>query len=99
MIESNASVVCSQPGKVMVRLMRHWAHKFTVEEGEANCRIELPAGPLVMTVHEDSLALKLVCKEDNVERFQEVVSDHVQRMAGKESLDIQWCRGSLTDQR
>ena len=97
MLESNASVACSQPEKVMLRLMRHWAHKFSVEEGEANCRIELPAGPLVMTAHENSLALKLVCKEDNVERFQEVVSDHVQRMAGKETLVIQWSRGSLTD--
>lgn len=98
MIESSASVICSQPQKILVRLMRHWAHKFAVEEGEVSCRIELPAGPLVMTAHEDVLTLKSVCKAENAERLQEVVSDHVQRMAGKERLEIRWTQESRCDQ-
>lgn len=97
MIESSAAVICSQPQKVMLRLVRHWAHKFTVEEGEASCRIEFPAGPLVMTAHEDSLTLELACMAENANRLQEVVSGHVERMAGRESLNVKWVQGSLSD--
>ena len=83
-----ASIYTQNPERIMKRLNRHWAHKFPVLENEFESRIELPIGICTMRCDE-VLHVGLESSEDDMPKLQQVVADHLQRMAGAEDLVIE----------
>lgn len=74
----------------MIRLCRHWSHKFNVELGEQQSIVGLPAGRCEFKVVEGVLLVTLEIHEENQERMRQVVAEHLMRMASGEKLDIGW---------
>jgi len=86
---ANALIVVEQPVRLMNRLCKHWAHKFPVNQDERQGEITLPMG--VCRMHcSDVLEVELETTPEQMSRLQQVVADHLQRMAGKETLVIEW---------
>lgn len=84
-----AKVTTDAGSRYMVRLCKHWSHKFTVEYdeqqgfidfGHSQCWLRPSASAL-------ELELKLGPQQDDM---PQVVAEHLQRMANKETLEIAW---------
>ena len=89
MLTSSAQVQTQTPQRLMNRLCKHWGHKFPVTLDEQQGVIELPLG--VCRLHcADTLTVELESDSVQMSRLQQVVADHLQRMAGKETLAIEW---------
>lgn len=94
MPHARAVVPTPQAARYLLKLCKHWRHKFAVEFDETRgvipfteaSRAELSAGPdsLVMDVSHDDPA--------QIERLQEIVANHLQRFAENDgvTLDIRW---------
>jgi len=90
MIKSNAQVQTQDAQRLINRLCRHWGHKYPVKLEEGFGEIELPRGMCRMYAG-DVLTVELEGEGDQMPRFQEVVAEHLQRMAGKdEELAFEW---------
>jgi uncharacterized protein len=87
-------IACANPPRLMTRLCRHWGHKFPVELGESRGSVAFPAGRCEFMAEPGMLQVSLAMPEDNQARMQQVVAEHLQRMAGEEALTIEW-RASL----
>ena len=90
MTVSEAYVTCANPARLMTRLCKHWSHKFNVELGEANGSVAFPNGTCEFAVEADLLQVSLRMPEDSQARMQQVVAEHLQRMAGTETLAVHW---------
>lgn len=90
---SSATIATVEPARIILRLCKHWGHKFTVEYDEQQGRVELPFGPCLMQAGEGQLHFRLEGQEDaDMDRFEQVVADHAQRMARGETYVWQWTR-------
>lgn len=90
---SATQIASGNPGRLVRRLCKHWGHKFPVETGEHHGRIELSIG--VCTLHDDAPSLRVALQASStadLARLEQVVADHLQRMASDESLVIAWQR-------
>jgi hypothetical protein len=52
--------------------------------------VNFPGGPCNFYVSNELLRVVLSVDEASHERLQQVVADHLQRMAGEETLFIEW---------
>lgn len=90
MIVYESDVNCANPARVMKRLCRHWGHKFTVVVDANFGSVEFPNGRCEFIAQASLLHVSLSMPEENQPRMQQVVADHLQRMAGEEVLAISW---------
>ena len=88
-MKASATIETDNPQRLMTRLCKHWAHKFPVDVSDATGKIELPMGVCQMTCTE-VLTVDLEGDAEQMPRFQQVVADHLHRMASKETLAIEW---------
>lgn len=88
-LTSSAAIQTQQPERLMTRLCKHWGHKFPVQLEEQQADIELPMG-ICRMLCTDILRVELHSDEEQTPRFQQVVADHLQRMASSEELVIEW---------
>lgn len=89
MMTSSARIQTQAPARLMTRLCKHWGHKFPVSLDEQRGEIELPAGVCRLYCTE-VLTVELDSDSEQMPFLQQVVTDHLIRMAGKEELAIQW---------
>lgn len=89
MMIAYADIQTEQSERLMKRLGKHWGHKFPVETGEQESTITLPLGICHM-FSTDILRVELCSDEQQMPTFQEVVADHLRRMASSEQLVIEW---------
>ena len=94
MSTASADIRTGQPVRIMNRLCRHWEHKFPVELGEQQSTITLPLG-ICRMVCTDILRVDLHSDDQQMAQLQQVVADHLSRMAGSELLTIDWRQPSL----
>ncbi len=85
----HALIQTEQPARLMTRLCKHWGHKFPVEAGEQESTITLPMGVCRM-ICTDILRVELQSDEQQMSTFQQVVAEHLQRMASSQELVIEW---------
>lgn len=86
---SSATILTQDPQRIMNRLCKHWAHKLPVTQSLDQGVIELPMG--ICRLHcTDVLTVELSSDGEQMPKLKEVVSDHLLRMAGKETLIIEW---------
>ena len=79
------------PAKLMGRLAKHWSHKFAVELDEKRAVIPFPAARCVLQVQGAQLLATIEVDDPaTLPTMQDVVADHLQRMARGEALSIEW---------
>jgi cytochrome b561 len=76
--------------RIMRRLCKHWSHKYPVQVDETSGTIELPNVRCSLRAHPDRLDIALDGAEPVPERLKGVVAEHLQRMAGEETLAVSW---------
>ncbi|WP_027947794.1 DUF2218 domain-containing protein [Litchfieldella anticariensis] len=88
---SRAEITTESGVKLIDRLCKHWAHKLDVEKSEGQARVTFEEGTCLMHAEDSKLTVALEALDDeSLDRLEEVVDSHLERMAGKESLDIVW---------
>lgn len=91
MLVSTAQVATANPQRLIKRLCKHWGHKFPVSFDEQQGEIQLPPGLCALKVQEGGLQVRLQAAEDEqIQRLQQVVADHLERMATGETLAFNW---------
>ncbi|MCQ4316027.1 DUF2218 domain-containing protein [Stutzerimonas zhaodongensis] len=91
MFESHTHVVTANAERLTKRLSNHWRHKFPVETDSKGAEIKLPIGVCGLQSVDGGLGVRVqAAEEDQLERLQTVVADHLQRMAGDEALTFAW---------
>jgi uncharacterized protein len=88
---TRTTVATRDPSRLLIRLAKHWAHRFAVERdgnravidfGDSRC--ELLANPT------DIVALVTADDASSLPQLETVVAEHLGRMAGDEVLKIEW---------
>lgn len=95
MTTSTATIATAEPARIILRLCKHWGHKFAVSYDEAQGRIELPFGLCLLSAGEGRLAFRLEAVPGaDMAKFEQVVAEHAQRMARGETYAWHWQHGS-----
>ncbi len=90
---SSTTITTAEPARIILRLCKHWGHRYTVDYDETRGRIELPLGLCLLTAGEGTLDFRLEGTPDaDMDKFEQVVADHAQRMARGETYTWQWTR-------
>ncbi len=93
MAKAVANVATSSGSRYLQQLCKHWGHKFEVEFDARRGVIKLPMGPCVLDASPEALTLTLETDDAaDLDRFEAVVADHVQRFAFRETLAFDWRR-------
>ena len=92
MTVSTATIRTVEPARIILRLCKHWGHKFAVRYDEQSGEIALTGyGSCSMQQVPGGLAFRLHCPDpDMLPRLQQVVAEHAQRMARDETFDFHW---------
>lgn len=88
-MKSMARIETEQAERLIIRLCKHWGHKFPVRQGERWGEIDLPRGTCRLRAN-TVLSVELEGEAEEMPRLQEVVAEHLQRFARKEELVIRW---------
>ena len=80
--------------RYMTQLCKHWSHRFEVRFDERTGEVALPTGPCRLTVEPDRLEIELEADHvEQLDRMEEVVSEHLKRFALREPFEVVWTRG------
>lgn len=91
MKKSHASVATPSGSRYLQQLAKHWSHKFPVEFTPEHATIDLPLGRCALVATADQLSITLTGSDDtDMERFQTVVAEHLQRFGHRETLSFNW---------
>jgi len=86
-----ATVATKNPSRLINRLCKHWGHKFPVQHDEQKGEIELPIGNCRMEAAEGGLQVEVEAEDpEQLQKLQQVVADHLERMATGEALSFTW---------
>lgn len=93
---SIATIATVEPARIILRLCKHWGHKFPVSYDDTQGRIELPMGVCLLTAGQGQLVARLEgVPGADMGRFEEVLADHAQRMARGETYVWEWQRQAV----
>lgn len=88
---SRAEIATESGDKLINRLCKHWAHKLEVEQGEETSRVTFDNGSCLMQAEPGKLRIAVeALDEEGLDQLEGVVASHLERMAGKEPLEIVW---------
>ena len=87
-----ATVPTANASRYLQQLSKHWSHKFDATFDAHSSTIALPMGALCMEAQAQALVVTLDPAPDaDIERFKQVVADHLDRFAFKEApLAFDW---------
>lgn len=95
MARSTADVSTASGSKYLQQLCKHWSHKMVTEFDAKQGRVDFPSGAQLFLEAEDTiLRLKLDAPDDNLERMEGVVADHLKRFAFREDLSFDWAKAA-----
>nr|WP_300312262.1 DUF2218 domain-containing protein [Halomonas sp.] len=87
--QSVARVSTESGQRLINRLCKHWAHKLEVDAEQG--KVVFDGGVCLMKASADTLQVDLQADDNELlERLKGVVASHLERMAGKEELSIDW---------
>ena len=88
---ATATITTAEPARIILRLCKHWGHKFNVSYDDTQGRVELTDAVLSMTVGDGQLHLRIEAPAGaGIARLADVVADHAQRMARGETYTWDW---------
>lgn len=87
-----ATVPTENGSRYLQQLCKHWSHKFEVSFDAEKGEIAFPMGPIRMEAEAEALIVTIEPTPDaDVERFKQVVADHLDRFAFREApLTFEW---------
>ena len=85
-------VATAAASKYLQQLCKHWSHRFAVEFDAGRGTVPMPGGTLTLAASPDGLRLDLDAPDDALPRLEEVVAEHLQRFAFRETLVFDWAR-------
>ncbi|MBP9786612.1 MAG: DUF2218 domain-containing protein [Acinetobacter sp.] len=88
-MNSTTQITTDEAKRISKRLLNHWKHKFEVAETEAYSKIFMPTATVTLTSREQSLDVMIENQQDSVEHLEQVVIDHLNRMAQQEFI-VEW---------
>lgn len=81
------------------KLCRHFARKVPATMTESQGRIEFPFGPNRINVDDKQMHLQIEVNDPaEIDRAEQVVTEHLIRMAHKENLSVQWVRTNASQE-
>ena len=87
----SGEVLTHDANRIMRRLCKHWGHKYEVTFDDAVGVIQLKDVRVTLRAAPDRLYVTLENELAEVpKRLMGVVSEHLQRMAGEQVLDVKW---------
>lgn len=93
MFTSRAQVDTALASRCLTRLCRHWGHKFTVTFDEQQGDIFFDPARCLLAMNDKGLLVTIQTPDAvELDELEPVVADHLQRMAGEETLVIAWQR-------
>lgn len=91
MLNAQAHISTSEAARLIKRLCAHWSHKLAVETEDGMGRIDFGESRCLLTADNEQLHIKLDCPDEATsERMQQVVFDHLKRMAKAELAEPVW---------
>lgn len=88
---TEATVGLDQPGKMLLRLCRHFEHKLNVTYSDTEAHMEFIIGSCDARVNDGALHFICRSKEKNEnEELQNVIERHLVRFARKEDVNFNW---------
>ncbi|WP_293745290.1 DUF2218 domain-containing protein [uncultured Acinetobacter sp.] len=88
-MNSTTQITTDEAKRISKRLLNHWKHKFEVAETEAYSKIFMPTATVTLTSREQSLDVMIENQQDDIEHLEQVVIDHLNRMAQQEFI-VEW---------
>ena len=87
-----AHIPTANASRYLQQLCKHWSHKFETEFDPQSGIIAFPMGPIRMAAQPEALVVTLEPNADvDVEKFKQVVADHLDRFAFREApLPFDW---------
>jgi hypothetical protein len=87
-----ANVPTASGSRYLQQLCKHWSHKFEVEFDAQQGVIAFPMGHIRLNAGAEALAVTIEPQDGtDVERFKQVVADHLDRFAFREApLTFDW---------
>lgn len=89
MSNSSTKITTNEGKRISKRLVNHWKHKFEVLETELHSKIFMPTATVTLTPHEQHLDVLIENQQEDVARLEQVVIDHLNRMAQQEFI-VEW---------
>ena len=90
-LTQTAHVQTEHASRYLQQLAKHWGHKFSVTFTPEAATIDLPMGRCELTAATAALDVTLNGSPDaDMERFQSVVAEHLQRFGHRETLIFDW---------
>ncbi|MDO3665055.1 DUF2218 domain-containing protein [Acinetobacter sp. C32I] len=83
-MNSTTQITTTEGKRISKRLLNHWKHKFEVLETETHSKIFMPTATVTLTPQEQHLAVLIENQQEDVTRLEQVVLDHLNRMAQQE---------------
>lgn len=88
-MNSTTQIETIEAKRISKRLVNHWKHKFEVSENELHSKIFMPTATVTLTPNEQHLDVLIENQQDDVQRLEQVVIDHLNRMAQQEFI-VKW---------
>lgn len=93
MPSSIVQIDTANPSRLIRRLCKHWSHKFEVDFDDQQGNIALGVGKCLLKAGEGTLNAEVEAgDEEQLQRLETVVADHLQRMASDETFSFDWQR-------
>lgn len=83
-MNSSTNITTTEGKRISKRLLNHWKHKFEVAETETETKIFMPTATVTLTPYEQHLAVLIKNQQDDVAHLEQVVINHLNRMAQQE---------------
>ncbi|MBJ6979540.1 MULTISPECIES: DUF2218 domain-containing protein [unclassified Luteimonas] len=96
---ASATIATTDASRLIKRLCTHWAHKLEVEFDATQARIAFDAHTVArLSAGASALEARIEAPDEaRLRRYQDVVANHLHRMARGETLEIGWQPGTRAD--
>lgn len=88
-MNSTTQIITQEGKRISKRLINHWKHKFEVAETETDSKIFMPTATVTLTPQQQYLSVLIENQQDDVQHLEQVVIDHLNRMAQQE-FNVEW---------
>ena len=94
MASSTADVITDNASRYLQQLCKHWGHRFAVTFDPPAGSVDFGSGQSVELSASDRV-LTVTVRDDTeagLNKLEQVVADHLQRFAFRETLEFNWSR-------
>ena len=90
---STATITTVEPARIILRLCKHWGHKWPVRYDDSSGEVDLPSGRVRMRAGDGKLTVRLEgVPGADMAHLEQVLAEHAQRMAREEVFEWNWTR-------